>query len=81
MAEHDPRGNAIPPGAVTIEAHGNLVKDLSREGHRKRWALLGVHDLVIVETDDAVLIMPRARAQDVRVVVEALENLGATDLL
>jgi mannose-1-phosphate guanylyltransferase len=40
---------------------------------------VGVHDLVVVETDDAVLIMPRARAQDVRAVVDALEKRGETE--
>ena len=40
------------------------------------WALVGVHDLVIVETDDAVLVIPRERAQDVRLVVDALKARG-----
>jgi mannose-1-phosphate guanylyltransferase len=34
---------------------------------------------VIVETDDALLIVPRDRAQDVRVVVDALSKRGETD--
>ncbi|HWL89289.1 MAG TPA: hypothetical protein VNO21_25975 [Polyangiaceae bacterium] len=38
-------------------------------------------DLVIVETDDAVLVIPRERAQDVRTVVEALRTRGETGLL
>jgi hypothetical protein len=37
-------------------------------------AAVGVSDLVIVATDDAVLVLPRARAQDVREVVKALES-------
>lgn len=36
-------------------------------------ALLGVHDLVVVSTPDALLVMDRARAQDLRGVVDALE--------
>jgi mannose-1-phosphate guanylyltransferase len=35
-----------------------------------------VTDLCVVETDDAVLIMPRDRAQDVRAVVEELTKRG-----
>jgi mannose-1-phosphate guanylyltransferase len=81
MAEHDGDGNAVPPGTVTVDATNNLVKDLSREAARKRWALLGVRDLVIVETEDAVLVMPRTRAQDVRAVVDALEKRGEKHLL
>jgi mannose-1-phosphate guanylyltransferase len=37
-------------------------------------ALVGLHDLVVVDTGDALLIMPRERAQDVRSVVDALKS-------
>ena len=58
----------------------NLVRDLTDAApHAKRWALVGVSDLVVVETDDAVLIVPRERAQDVRAVVDALAKRGETD--
>ncbi len=76
MSTRDERGNAVPEGTVAIDATGNLVKDLSKNATGKRWALVGVDDLVIVETDDAVLVIPRARVQDVRAVVEALEKRG-----
>jgi len=39
-------------------------------------ALVGVRDLLVVETDDALLICRRGRSQDVRKVVEALEKNG-----
>ena len=55
------------------------MKDLTT-GHKRRFALLGVKDLVLVETDDAVLVMPRDRAQDVRAVVEALKEHGEGEL-
>lgn len=81
MSDHDESGNAAPPDTVAIDARNNLVKDLSG-GHRpRRWALVGVSDLVIVETEDAVLVIPRDRAQDVRLVVEALKARGETDKL
>lgn len=37
-------------------------------------AAIGVHDLVLVETDDAVLLCPRDRAQDVGKIVKYLEQ-------
>jgi len=37
-------------------------------------ATLGVRDLVVVETPDAVLVCPARRAQDVRLVVDALKR-------
>jgi mannose-1-phosphate guanylyltransferase len=76
MAERDAQDNALPEGTIAIEATNNLVKDLSRDAAKKRWALVGVHDLVIVETDDAVLVVPRSRVQEVRAVVAALEKRG-----
>ncbi|MBV9947320.1 MAG: mannose-1-phosphate guanylyltransferase [Myxococcales bacterium] len=82
MAARDGQGNALPAGSIAIDATGNLVHERSggRAG-KKRWALVGVHDLVIVETEDAVLVLPRARSQDVRAVVQALEERGETDKL
>jgi mannose-1-phosphate guanylyltransferase len=81
MAVRDAQGNAVPEGTVAIDARDNLVKDLTRDAVRKRWALIGVQDLIIVETDDAVLVVPRSRVQDVRAVVDALEARGETERL
>jgi mannose-1-phosphate guanylyltransferase len=44
-------------------------------------ALLGVDDLVVVETDDALLVLPRQRAQDVRQIVERLKARGDDSLI
>jgi mannose-1-phosphate guanylyltransferase len=83
MSEKDAEGNALPPGTIAVDAKNNLVRDLTTGGTKspKRWALVGVDDLVVVETDDAVLVIPRERAQDVRAVVDALAKRGETDKL
>jgi mannose-1-phosphate guanylyltransferase len=39
-------------------------------------AALGVHDLIIVDTPDVVLVCPRGRAQDVKKLVDALKERG-----
>jgi mannose-1-phosphate guanylyltransferase len=44
-------------------------------------ATIGVTDLVVIETDDVVLICPKDRDQDVRKLVELLEREGRQDLL
>jgi mannose-1-phosphate guanylyltransferase len=75
LARHDLDGNALPEGTVVVDAANNLVKDLTT-GKKRRFALLGVSDLVLVETDDAVLVMPRGRAQDVRSIVEEIARQG-----
>jgi mannose-1-phosphate guanylyltransferase len=81
MSARDAHGNALPEGSIAVDAKNNLVRDLSRSAGGKRWALVGVHDLVVVETDDAVLVIPRERAQDVRAVVEELGRRGETERL
>ncbi|MGL5817404.1 MAG: mannose-1-phosphate guanylyltransferase [Phycicoccus sp.] len=43
-------------------------------------AVLGLDDVVVVDTPDAVLVTTRARAQDVKAVVQALEAADRTDL-
>jgi mannose-1-phosphate guanylyltransferase len=79
LSPKDAHDNAAEPGTVAIDARGNLVRAV---GERRRLvALVGVEDLCIIETDDALLIMPRERAQDVREVVATLEAAGRTDLV
>jgi mannose-1-phosphate guanylyltransferase len=82
LAAKDDKGNALPDGAIAVDARGNYVCDRTTAGGKKRViALVGVEDLVVVETDDAVLVIPRARAQDVRAVVEELKKRGDTGRL
>ena len=67
-APADAGGNTLATEhAVTVDARGNILY-----GDGKRViAAVGVEDLVIVATDDAVLVMPKSKAQDVRDVVES----------
>ncbi|MCX8508183.1 MAG: mannose-1-phosphate guanylyltransferase/mannose-6-phosphate isomerase [Rhodobacteraceae bacterium] len=67
----DQQGNATRGPVVTRAAHGNLIRAESR-----MVCALGVDDLTIVETADAVLVAPRARAQEVRALVADLVAEG-----
>jgi mannose-1-phosphate guanylyltransferase len=72
LAPRDAYENALPGESVAIDTAGCYVlapKD-------KMVALVGVSDLVVVDTEDALLILPRERAQDVRAIVEALKARG-----
>ncbi len=44
-------------------------------------ALVGVDDLVVVDTPDALLVVPRSRAQQVKALVDRLAADGRSDLL
>jgi mannose-1-phosphate guanylyltransferase len=61
---------------VIIDAKGNYVY-----APGKTVALVGVSDLVVVETDDAILITTRERSQDVGKVVAELKSRGRADLV
>ncbi|MCL4838991.1 MAG: mannose-1-phosphate guanylyltransferase, partial [Thermoanaerobaculia bacterium] len=72
----DERGNAARGELVAVEAGENLV--FAEQG---TVALLGVSGLVVVRTDDAVLVMPRERAQEVRRIVDELARRRREGLL
>jgi mannose-1-phosphate guanylyltransferase len=77
LGRRDHADNVGPDDTVFIDAHRNLIEDLRQKNKTVRTvALLGVSDLCVIETDDAVLIMPRSRAQDVRAVVDELARRG-----
>ena len=61
---------------VEIDAHGNYVY-----APGKAVVLLGVSDLVVVETADALLITTRERSQEVGKVVAELKARGRDDLI
>lgn len=72
LADRDAKDNAAPSDAVLVDAEGCYV----RAPAGKVVALVGVNDLVVVDTEDALLVVPRDRAQDVRAVVDELERRG-----
>ena len=44
-------------------------------------AIADVEDLAVIETDDAIMVCKVSKAQDVRLLVEALEKQGRTELI
>jgi mannose-1-phosphate guanylyltransferase len=72
----DAGGNTGRGDRVAVDASGNLL--FSDAG---TIAVLGVHDLVVVRTGDAVLVMPKERAQEVRRLVQELADQGREELL
>lgn len=57
----DDAGNCVKGDAITHEATGNIVFS-----QKRIVALQGVHDLVVVETDDAILICHKDEAQNIK---------------
>ena len=69
IAERDNAGNAIHGTVVMSDARNCVVHSVDR-----LTAVVGADDLVVVSTPDAVLVMPRARAQEVRELVAQLKD-------
>jgi len=78
VSEKDAAGIAArnPGKLIRVNARNSLVHT-----PRKLVALVDVDDLIIVETDDALLICKRGSSQDVRRVVELLETQGKAQYL
>lgn len=70
-APKDGAGNVTKGPVELVETNGSYVRS---EGMLT--AVLGLQDVVVVVTDDAVLAMPRSRAQDVKRMVERLKARG-----
>ena len=71
------RGANVSAGpSFTLDANGNFFW-----APGKFVAAVGVHDLVLVETEDAILVCPRDRAQDVGKIVKHLEQQKLARLL
>lgn len=74
LAEHDADGNALFGEVIAVDSRNSYVRGPAG----KPVAIVGLDDIVVVDTADALLIMPRSRAQDVRAVVNELKKLKKT---
>lgn len=83
-AVYDLAAKNLPPGETNVSSVPFCAIDASGNylwSGGKMVAALGVSNLVIVETPDALLICPRNRAQDVSKIVKWLEERKRKDLL
>ncbi len=69
VTETDADGNALVGRTATVDAHNCHVRSNGR-----LVSVLGLDNVLVVETDDAVLVADRARAQDVKTLVEKLKE-------
>lgn len=70
----DASGNAIRGDVYASDVKNSLIRSESR-----LVAAIGLQDLVIVETADAVLVAHKDRSQDVKQIVEFLKSKGRTE--
>jgi len=72
--EKDENGNALHGEVIAIDTQNCLV-----HAEQRAIATVGLEEMVIVETADAILVAPKSRAQDVKKIIESLN--GATERL
>ncbi|MBI4458870.1 MAG: mannose-1-phosphate guanylyltransferase [Acidobacteria bacterium] len=76
LLPHDRMGNVLRTAALLTDSSGLLV-----DVPGKLVAGIGLKDLAVVETDDALLIVPRNRSQEVSQLVKQLETERRKNLL
>jgi mannose-1-phosphate guanylyltransferase/mannose-6-phosphate isomerase len=77
ITPRDGAGNVVQGPVVTTDASGCMVHSDGR-----LTAVVGINDLVVVSTSDAVMVIPRARSQEVKELVaklKVLKRAEATD--
>ena len=68
ITPHDSAGNVLHGLVVTMDTADCVV-----HSDERLTAVIGVKDLVVVSTSDAVMVVPRARSQEVRELVAKLK--------
>jgi mannose-1-phosphate guanylyltransferase len=76
LLPRDGHGNVAVHDSVCLDSHNNFV-----DARGKVVALLGVENLIVVDTPDALLVAARDRAQSVGEILKLLETSGRDELL
>lgn len=72
----DERGNIIRGENISIDTSNSVIY-----GNGRLIAAIGLENMIVVETEDSVLVCHKDKAQDVKKVVEFLQKNGRYDLL
>ncbi|MEA3341744.1 MAG: mannose-1-phosphate guanylyltransferase, partial [Chloroflexota bacterium] len=78
LLEADEEGNTVVGSHVGIDTRDTLIFS---KGEERLIATIGIEGLVIVDTEDALLVCSKEREQEVRAIVRQLEAWGETDYL
>ena len=71
ISEKDDQGNTCKGDVLAVDTHDSYLHTNGR-----LLATVGIKDLVVVETDDAVLVADKSRVQDVKTIVNQLQAQG-----
>ena len=71
VLDKDADGNAIKGDAITIDCKDNLIF-----GQSRLIAGIGLKDIMVVETDDVILVAQKGESQKVKTLVDMLKQRG-----
>lgn len=71
LAEKDPAGNALHGDAAVLDGAGNIIR-----GEGVKVCVAGVSDLIVIATREGVIVLPRERAQDVKLLKDLAGKLS-----
>ncbi len=74
IANKDANGNALQGNVIAVDCRNSLIRS-----EKRLVAAIGVEDLCIIETADAVLVSKSDQTQRVREVVDVLHQRGSTE--
>lgn len=74
ISPKDMNGNALQGNVIAVDCKNSLIR-----AEKRLVAVIGVEDLCVIETADAVLISKNDQTQRVREVVDRLHDQGATE--
>jgi mannose-1-phosphate guanylyltransferase len=74
----DGRANYQDGNVVALDTSGSLIKSSSK---RKLIAVAGVEDMVIVDTDDVLLVLPKDDIDKIKTIQKTLEERNETEYL
>ncbi len=74
ISSKDEKGNALQGNVIAVDCRNSLVR-----AEKRLVAAIGIEDLCVIETADAVLISKSDQTQRVREVVDELHSRGANE--
>jgi len=73
----DEKGNILKGKII----HHDTENSLLFSHHKKVMAVIGLNDFVVVDTEDALLVCPKSRAQEVKKLIEKMEDEDLSEYL
>ena len=74
--EKDENNNVTNAESIFIQSKNNLV-----HSQRKKTVIFGLDDIIVVNTDDVTMVIPRGQSQAVKTIVEELEKKDKKEYL